>query len=281
MICALVRAGKTVGITANSHKVIRNLLDAVVEAASEMQVGVSCIVKVPEAEQDQPRIRFVTDNASLLTAIGTTCNVAAGTAWLWARPDAAESVDVLFIDEAAQMTLANVLAVSQAARSVVLLGDPQQLEQPMQGSHPEGTDVSALHHLLDGHQTIPADRGLFLEETWRLHPAICRFTSELFYEGRLQTRPGLERQTLITECQVDGTGLRYLPVAHEGNQNASLEEADCVRDLVAEILTAAPRWVDRNGEENAVTLDDILIIAPTSHPRISPLKPTMQIPGEL
>ena len=107
---------------------------------------------------------------------------------------------MLFIDEAAQMSLANVLAVSQAARTVVLLGDPQQLDQPMQGSHPEGTDVSALHHILGGHQTIAADRGLFLEETWRLHPEICRFTSELFYEGRLQPRAGLEVQDLIADA---------------------------------------------------------------------------------
>jgi uncharacterized protein len=262
MICALVRAGKSVGVTANSHKVILNLLEAVVEAACEMDVDVHCIEKVRDIEPNRPRIRFTTDNAELLAAIGATCNVAAGTAWLWARPDAADAVDVLFIDEAAQMALANVLAVSQAARSVILLGDPQQLEQPIQGSHPEGTDVSALHHLLDGHQTIPADRGLFLEETWRLHPAICRFTSELFYEGRLRPRPGLERQSLIADCRVNGTGLRYLPVTHEGNQNASPEEADHVRDLVTEILGADPVWIDQNGQQRRVALDDILIIAP-------------------
>ena len=86
------------------------------------------------------------------------------------RPMPPNAVDVLFIDEAAQMALANVLAVSQAATSIVLLGDPQQLDQPVQGSHPEGTDVSALHHLLGGEHTIAADRGLFLAETWRLHP---------------------------------------------------------------------------------------------------------------
>jgi uncharacterized protein len=262
MICALVQAGKSVGITANSHKVILNLLEAVVEAANEMGVDVHCIEKVRDMEPNCPRIRFTTDNATLLTAIGTACNVAAGTAWLWARPDAASAVDVLFIDEAAQMALANVLAVSQAARTVVLLGDPQQLEQPMQGSHPEGTNVSALDHLLDGHQTIPTDRGLFLEETWRLHPDICRFTSELFYEGRLQPRPGLERQILIADCRVNGAGLRYLRVSHEGNQNASPEEADCVRDLVAEILRADPVWIDRHGQQRRVALDDILIIAP-------------------
>ena len=262
MICALVRAGKSVGITANSHKVIRNLLDGVVEAAGEMGVDVRCIQKVTEREPDQQRLRFTTDNAALLSAIGNTANVAGGTAWLWARPDAAEAVDVLFIDEAAQMSLANVLAVSQAAKSVVLLGDPQQLEQPMQGSHPEGTDVSALHHILGGHQTIAADRGLFLEETWRLHPDICRFTSELFYESRLQPRPGLEVQNVIANGRVNGTGLRYLPVPHEGNQSSSPEEADCVRDLVSEILAAKPKWIDRKGEEHELGLEDILIIAP-------------------
>jgi uncharacterized protein len=201
MICALVRAGKTVGITANSHKVIRNLLDKVIEAASEMGVDVQCVQKVPDLEPSQAHLRFTKNNAPLLSAIQTTCNVAAGTAWLWAAPEAAMSVDVLFIDEAAQMSLANVVAVSQAAQSVVLLGDPQQLEQPMQASHPEGTDVSALHHILNGHQTIGVDRGLFLEETWRLHPQICGFTSELFYEGRLRPH-GRRRLPQKRRCRI-------------------------------------------------------------------------------
>ena len=262
MICALVKAGKTVGITANSHKVIRNLLDEVVAAAGEMDADVRCIQKVAEPEPGQQRLLFTTDNAALLGAIGNTANVAAGTAWLWARPDAAEAVDVLFIDEAAQMSLANVLAVSQAAKSVVLLGDPQQLDQPMLGSHPDGTDVSALHHILGEQKTIAADRGLFLEETWRLHPDICRFTSELFYENRLQPRPGLEAQNVIANGRVNGTGLRYLPVSHEGNQSSSPEEADCIRDLVSETLSVKPKWIDRNGEEDELKLEDILIIAP-------------------
>src|SRR6202034_2665332 len=135
---------------------------------------------------------------------------------VWSRTDVFESVDVLFVDEAAQMSLANVLAVSQAAKALVLLGDPQQLDQPTQGSHPDGTDTSALDHLLAGHQTIPEDRGLFLEETWRLHPTICAFTSELFYEGRLRPHPGLELQEVRSTSMLRGAGLRYLPVPHIG-----------------------------------------------------------------
>src|SRR5262249_16473056 len=236
MICTLTHAGKRVGVTANSHKVIRNVLDEVLEAAPELGASVQCIQKVSEDEVNLPRLQFTTENAELLDAISTNCQVAGGTAWLWARPDAFQSVDVLFIDEAAQMSLANVLAVSQAAKNIVLLGDPRQLEQPMQGSHPEGTDVSALDHILGDHATIPPDRGLFLEETWRLHPEICSFTSELFYEGRLHARRGLELQAVTSNCKVNGSGLRFLPVFHEGNQSSSPEEADTIRELVTDIL---------------------------------------------
>ena len=262
MICTLVRDGRTVGITANSHKVIRNLIDEVLKAADEMAVGLTCLQKPAEREDDLPRLRFATDNAAVFAAIGSACQVAGGTAWLWACPDAFEAVDVLFVDEAAQMSLANVLAVAQAAKAVVLLGDPQQLDQPTKGSHPEGTDVSALHHLLGEHQTISPDRGLFLAETWRLHPKICHFTSELFYENRLRARPGLEQQEIRSDGPVRGSGLRFLAVPHEGNQNSSPEEADRVQALVQEILASEPTWIDREGVERRVKLDDILIIAP-------------------
>ena len=262
MICALVQAGKTVGVTANSHKVIRNLLNGVVAAADEMGVDVQCMQKPADKEDDVHRLRFTTKAPELLGAIGHGVHVGGGTAWLWASPDAAEAVDVLFIDEAAQMALANVLAVSQAASTIVLLGDPQQLDQPMQGSHPEGTDVSSLHHILGGDQTIADDRGLFLAETWRLHPDICAYTSELFYGGRLQPRPGLEVQDIRSGSRISGAGLRYVAVPTEGNQSSSPEEADCVRDLVNEILGAGTTWIDKHGVEAPVTLNDILIIAP-------------------
>ena len=262
MICTLAQSGKKVGITANSHKVIRNILDEAIEAADELDVPIECIQKVSEEEDNLPRLQFTTDNATALVAVGTSCQVAAGTAWLWACPDAFQSVDVLFIDEAAQMSLANVLAVSQAAKTIVLLGDPRQLEQPMQGSHPEGTDVSALNHILNVHATIPADRGLFLEETWRLHPEICAFTSELFYESRLRSRPRLELQTIRSSGRVKGSGLRFLPVIHEGNQSSCPEEADKVCGLIAEVLGSNATWIDRDGTEAAIGLDDILIIAP-------------------
>ena len=196
------------------------------------------------------------------SALDNDCRAAGGTAWFWTRPDAGDAVDVLFVDEAAQMSLANVLAVSQAARTVVLLGDPQQLNQPTQGTHPDGVDTSALDHMLAGHQTIPEDRGLFLEETWRLHPTICAFTSELFYEGRLHPHQGLELQQVRSTSVLHGAGLRYVPITHAGNQSSSLEEAESVSSLVGDFLASNPTWINREGLESPLTLADILIIAP-------------------
>ena len=262
MICALVEAGAKVGITANSHKVIRNLLDEVVRAAEEGGTDLTAIQKPAEMEDDLDRLRFTTRNEDVFSALAGDCQVAGGTAWLWARPDAQNAVDVLFVDEAAQMSLANVLAVSPSAAGLVLIGDPQQLEQPIQGSHPEGTAVSALDHLLGGRQTIEADRGLFLGQTWRLHPDICAFTSEMFYEGRLHSRPGLENQHIVSGGPVQGSGLRYLPVAHDGNQSASPEEADMVLTLVTTLIEEGATWTDRVGDEQPLGLEDILIIAP-------------------
>lgn len=261
MIACLVKSGKKVGVTATSHKVIRRLLDEVVEAGEELGVSLRCIQKTGDGEIADSII-CTDSNDEVFAALASGCQVAAGTAWLWARASALESVDVLFVDEAAQMSLANVLAVSHAAPSLVLLGDPRQLDQPTQGSHPDGTSVSALDYILDGQQTISADRGLFLAETWRLHPKICAFTSEMFYESRLQPIKGLELQEIRSQGRIRGSGLRYVPVDHQGNQNSSPEEAEAIGKLVAEILCSSTTWVDRGGVESPVTLDDILIIAP-------------------
>jgi uncharacterized protein len=262
MICSLAAGGAKIGITANNHKVIRNLLDKVIETTTEGGGAIACIQKLKEPEKNIPHLRFTTDNEAFLDAMAADCSVGGGTAWLWARPEFEEKLDVLFVDEAAQMALANVLAVSQAAKRLVLLGDPQQLDQPTQGAHPDGTDASALGHILAGEQTIAEGAGLFLEETWRLHPSICAFTSELFYERRLKPRRGLEVQLVASKRRLSGAGLRLLSVEHSGNQSSSVEEAEVIRKLVDEILEAGATWIDGDGREKAVTLSDILIIAP-------------------
>jgi uncharacterized protein len=264
MICELLRDKKKVGITAVSHKVIRKLLDEVLDAAKKEGVAVRCIEKVTEkSKTPNPLIPETKDNDRVLAALQSgEAQVAAGTAWLWARPDFAESVDVLFVDEAGQMSLADVLAVSQGAQGLVLLGDPQQLEQPLQGTHPPGVDASALQHVLGTHETMPPELGLFLNQTWRLAPSICQFTSELFYENRLNAREGLERQTLNGPTRFPGNGLWFVPVAHEGNQSSSAEEAEVVAEIVNDLLQAGTSWTNSKGETYPLTLDHILIVAP-------------------
>lgn len=258
MISALRAAGKRIGVTANSHKVINLLLREALKADPELRAT----QKTDDAVELAPGLTLVKTNPKTIAAIGATADVVGATAWFWARPDATNSVDVLFVDEAAQMSLANVLAVSQAAPTLVLLGDPRQLEQPSKGSHPDGADLSALDHILGGSATIGEDQGLFLAETWRLHPDICAFTSELFYEGRLNPRPDLINQQITNSPRLNGSGLRYLSVTHSGNQNVSIEEVEAVAKLVEETLASKATWTNGKCETKALTRDDILIVAP-------------------
>jgi uncharacterized protein len=264
MIIDLIAAGKKVGVTAVSHKVIRNLLKGVVEAAQEENCPVRCLHRVSEkSAKSDANIDEETDSKKGMAKIlSGDYDVIGGTAWVWSKDILAETLDVLFVDEAGQMSLANVLACAQSAKSLVLLGDPQQLEQPQKASHPDGSEVSAMAYLLEGHETMPEDRGLFLSQTWRLNPAICQFTSEIFYEGKLTSLPGLEAQVLQGPTPFVGAGLFFVPVTHEGNQNESPQEADKILELVQGLIAPGVTWTDLKGQVSPVALDDILIVAP-------------------
>ena len=264
MIVELVRRGYRVGIAANSHKVISLLLGQVCKVARNNAVPMQAVQKSEEADGCRhPMVTLSNDNQAVHDALNQgAAQVAAGTAWLWARDEMANSVDVLFIDEAGQMSLANVLATCQAATSSVLLGDPQQLDQPQKGVHPPGADGSAFDHLLQGRDTITADQGVFLSETHRLHPDICEFTSELFYEGRLRPRPENQRQRIDAPGLLNGTGLRFVPVVHSGNQSESEEEADRISTLVGDLLSTQSTWTDNEGKTHELGLEHILVVAP-------------------
>jgi len=267
MICELIQRGKKVGVTAVSHKVIRNLLDEVLRAAEEAGIkDLACVQKVSELSDEGSVPASLTEikdnNKALANLKDGEANVLGGTAWLWSREECFQTVDVLFIDEAGQMSLANVLAMAQAAKSLVLIGDPQQLEQPLRGSHPEGAEVSALEHLLAGAKTITPDKGLFLEKTWRLHPKICDFTSEVFYEKRLDPREGLSNQRIEGHPWLGNAGLWFVQVNHEGNQNASPEEVERIAAIVDELLQPDVKWIDDRGRSRRLQLEDILIVAP-------------------
>jgi superfamily I DNA and/or RNA helicase len=204
-------------------------------------------------------------------------NLVAGTSWFWAAEDRRASVDVLFIDEAGQFSLANALAVAAAAPRLVLLGDPQQLDQVQRGIHPPGTEVSVLEHLAGEGGILPEEQGLFLGETWRMHPRITAFTSELFYEGKLGARGELARQGILVppgqgsdagvpaaagETGQEWRGLHFVEVPHVGNGRESEEEAQAIVALFRELLDREARFADRHGDEHDLAEGDLLVVAP-------------------
>ena len=265
VICELIRAGFNVGVTAVSHKVIVNLLEETAAEAHKAELSMSLVHRQEGDYEGNWNILRKYDYGTILDGLNNgTINVLGATAWCWARPEFNQTVDVLIVDEAGQMSLANVLACAPAGRSLVLLGDPQQLEQPLQSSHPEGSDVSALYHLSEGKKTMPADTGLFLSETYRLHPDIARFTSEIYYEGKIEARPGLERQAILSRGNDDhlsGSGLLYIPVDHKGNQARCPEEVEVIRKVFDTLMQHCD-WRDREGNVRPLTKDDLLIVAP-------------------
>jgi uncharacterized protein len=264
MIVGLVRDGRRVGVTANSHKVIGNALDKIHEAAAK--AGLPVRIGQRHGQDEGPTSKHARPLGSPAEARdalrGGEVDVLGGTAWLWSRADLQESVDVLFVDEAGQFSLANAIAVAPAGRSLVLLGDPQQLEQPLQGSHPPGAERSALGHVLGASAVIGEDLGLFLADTWRLHPDVCAFTSEVFYESRLTWQPSLANQALSGIPPAHGTGVRWLPVEHAGNATESVDEAVVITELVRRLIDGPARWTDREGETKPIGLEDIVIVAP-------------------
>lgn len=262
-ILALAAAGKRVGITAVSHKVIDNLLVAVRKADSaSSQPQRLRLVHKDEERDGVDGIEFAKTTREALGRIAPG-TIVGGTAWLWADADAIGRLDVLVIDEAGQMALAQALAAARAARNLVLLGDPQQLEQPTRGAHEDGADVAALVHLLGPTQaTLRAEQGLFLDRTYRLHPTVCTFTSEAYYEGRLLPNPGLERQRVGGATPLAGSGLFLVEVTHQGNQAQAREEVDAVVAIARSLLQPGTTWTNADGQTRPLEPNDILVVAP-------------------
>jgi predicted RecB family nuclease len=261
VIAELLRAGRRVGITAQSHKVIGNLLHAIDRALGDARVTIRGVQRAPEGEG--VHLSWVVqarENKTVLRALDGGAGLVAGTAWLLAREEMDSQLDVLVVDEAGQYSLADAVASGTAARNLILVGDPQQLRQVVQGSHPPGVAVSALEHVLAGRATMPPDRGLFLPVTRRLHPDIAAFISAIAYEGRLDAAPACARRGLEGPAPWSEAQLCYVPVAHEGNHRTSEEEVAGVARIVSALLRC--RFHDEAGRVRPLRVDDILVVAP-------------------
>lgn len=263
-ILALVRAGKRVAVTSHSHKAIDNLLLAVAERAREGKCKLQAIKKIKKGDDGEALAEAgiaVTDGNDDARLAGLP--LVGGTAWLLARDEHDQKFDYLFVDEAGQVSLANLVAAGTCAHNIVLVGDPMQLAQPIQGAHPGQSGASALSYVLGDAATIPSERGIFLPVSRHMHPAICRYISEVVYEGRLTGDAGAAKQTLLLDKRASAfpaAGLHFMGIEHEGNGQSSREEAAAV--LAAFTALKGQTFVDRDGKERKVTLADILVVTP-------------------
>ncbi len=263
VIVDAIRRGARVGITGPSHRAIANLLTAACVRADDEGVALTAVQRTND-EADLVRSRRVVRAeapAAVVAALAAgIVDVVAGTAWLFAREDMVGALDLLVVDEAGQVPLANVVAMSGVAPDLVVLGDPQQLAQPAKGVHPPGAEASALGHVMAGAATVATDRGLFLDRSYRMHPQVCRFVSEVAYDGRLEADPACSLQRVGEGPVVAGSGLRWLPVASEGNRTASRQEAQAVAAVVEALVGRI--YTDHQGSQRRLALDDVLVISP-------------------
>ena len=263
VIAALLQSGKRIAVSSNSHKVINNLLDAVDKRMREAGTTYEGMKKSSKREQWSDS-EFITNVSTDTLIVKDRPQLVAGTAWLLSKDFCRGEFDYLFIDEAGQVSLANMIAMGMCAKNLILLGDQMQLGQPIQGDHPGRSGESALEYLLNGEATIAPQMGVFLEKTYRMHPDVCRFISDAIYESRLISDKSTFGQALVLDANahpaLKPTGIRYLPVEHDGCSQRSGEEAAVVKGLVANLLTQ--RYRNKEGEIKPITLNDILIVAP-------------------
>lgn len=263
LIATLLQAGKRVAVSSNSHKAINNLLEAVDKRMRDAGCSYVGMKKSSKPEQ-WIESEFIENVGNAEAIIENQPQLVAGTVYLLCDPDLRNGFDHLFIDEAGQVSLANLIAMGMCAKNLILLGDQMQLGQPIQGDHPGRSGESALDYLLDGEATIAPERGIFLEKTYRMHPDVCRFISDAIYDSRLHSDPSTFGQSLVLDASahpaLKPTGIRYVPVEHDGCSQRSEEEAGVVKELVDNLLTQHYR--NKDGEIKLITLDDILIVAP-------------------
>ena len=266
VIVALLKRGFRVGVSSNSHKAVHNLLEEVERVAEEEGHQFRGVKKASSGKEDtefnSTHVETVYTNDEIVE--GVTYQLIAGTAWLFAAEGLDQALDYIFVDEAGQVALANLIAMGTSARNIVLLGDQMQLGQPVKGTHPGRSGESTLDYLLDGAATIPEVRGVFLGTTWRMHPNVCKFISDAVYDGRLEAEGDNARRELVlnksAHRMLRSSGIRVVSTAHDGCSQRSVEEAEVIRELVENLLTQ--QYADKKGVLQPIELNNILVVAP-------------------
>jgi uncharacterized protein len=269
VIAELMKSGARVGITSNSHKAINNLLLGTAKYCKDAGISASFSC-TKETEPDLAEYDVaILKNSELVNHI-QPASVIGTTAWGFARDDMANQLDYLFVDEAGQVAVANLIAMSRSATNLILLGDQMQLGQPSQGIHPGESGLSVLDYLLSKTATIPADMGVFLGTTYRMHSRVNQFISDHIYEGKLASHPGNDIRVIDVPEDYQGpldinAGVLFIPVAHEGNSQASDEEVEEIRQLADALIGRTFHTGLNDSRVRAIGWDDILFVAPYNH----------------
>lgn len=256
VIARLVAEGAKVGVVAQSHAVIENLMLACC-ARDGFDVSRAVRLRGKSVTPDAPWSE-VSDSELVELISGAGGLLFGGTVWDYVseRRVPAGSLDVLVVDEAGQFSLTNTVAATRAARSVLLLGDPQQLPQVSTGVHPYPVDVSALGWLSDGAAALDPRFGYFLGESWRMDSALCERVSWLSYDGALASAAATAGRTL----QGVEPGVVSYPVEHAGCSVRSVQEAQAVVDCLRELL--GREWVPAAGAEpRPLTAENCIVVA--------------------
>ncbi|TAN24984.1 MAG: TM0106 family RecB-like putative nuclease [Actinomycetota bacterium] len=257
MISDLVKKGNKVFITALSHSAIDNLIEAMVPMVSANEI----LLRVDGAKaKKMAGVKYI-KSAEVASYLQTEGGMAVGaTIWNGARQELSKGFDFAFVDEAGQFSLANAIALSTSCRNLVLTGDPQQLAQPVTGSHPFGAACSVLEHLVGGRDVVDDDYGLFLPRTFRMHPRLTNVVSAISYDSKLSSTNDLEKLELLDASPLPRHGLAYIPVEHQGNIYRSQEEVEAAKQVAEFLLQRS--WIDKHGKRLEITPDQIMVVAP-------------------
>lgn len=273
IILKLIKEQKRIGITANSHKSILNILKTIND---QEKISFKCQKVIDSRNQTEEKL-FLKDipiESTTSNEVNPKAQLVGGTTFFFSRPNQESMYDYLFVDEASQVSLANIVAAARATKNIILIGDQNQLDQPIQSSHPGESGLSALTYYTDGNTTISKDKGVFLPVSYRMHPSICNFISRRFYNGKLKPHSTTTHQKIIfpnppkekdlqlanQKSSLPKSGLCFIPVEHSGNTHSSVEEAKVTAYIYQKLLKA--QWIDQKKATKPITPHDILIVSP-------------------
>ena len=283
VIIELLKQGKKIGISSNSHKAINNLLKQIEDIAVKEKFEFKGIKKCsPDKETGKIKEDHIFNGKTEMIH-NTTSNISgssdhslfAGTLWYFSYtgskkgeekpPIFDQSLDYMFIDEAGQVSLAGAIVLGVTSKNLILIGDQMQLANPIKGVHAGNSGKSCLEFLLQNNDTIPLNKGIFLKETRRLNKKICKFISERFYESRLKPHEIAEKRKVHSKVKdFENEGIFYIPIDHQGCSTSSDEEAKKIKVIYDQILESKYVEEDDKGKKisGLIKHDNIMTIAP-------------------